>query len=212
MTVELLSSTPNPESNIARCARICYDSTPKDLEAERKFIRGLVKSGHTSTIEHASASFLIKDVSRALTHELVRHRLFSFSQRSQRYVNESKPNFVVPDVLLDDNRANPKMENAKDFYYTVMDFAWKAYRQLINEYGLKPEDARFVLPNACCTTISVSGNFREWRNFLILRLSPRAQWEIRKLANIILDKLIELAPSVFEDLKENSQLSESKAV
>ena len=79
--------------------------------------------------------------------------------------------------------------------------AWGAYDTLL-KLGLKPEDARFVLPNACTTTITVSGNFREWRNFLTLRLSPRAQWEIRKLANLILDQLIQIAPAVFEDLKD----------
>ena len=82
-----------------------------------------------------------------------------------------------------------------------MENAWDAYSKLLS-CGLKPEDARFVLPNACTTTITVSGNFREWRNFLQLRLSPRAQWEIRKLANIVLKNLVEIAPSVFEDLLE----------
>ena len=194
MKITLLSYTPNPEINIANAARICYDSKPKDLDGERKFIRGLVSSGHTATIEHSSATFLLEDVSRVLTHELVRHRLFSFCQRSQRY----EPSFVTPDVLLTEN----SNDEAQKIYNDAMDNAWKAYKSLL-DLGLKAEDARFVLPNACTTTITVSGNFREWRNFLILRLSPRAQWEIRKAANIILDKLIEIAPSVFEDLKKN---------
>lgn len=203
MKVTLISNTPDPETNIAAAARICYDSNPKDLESERKFIKGLVKSGHTATIEHASASFLIEGVSRSLTHELVRHRLFSFCQRSQRYVKENEPQFVTPEVLVDDNSANPKLQHAAEIFNSAMENAWKAYRELL-ECGLKPEDARFVLPNACCTTIAVSGNFREWRNFLILRLSPRAQWEIRKLARMILDRLIEIAPAVFEDLKTDN--------
>lgn len=198
MKITLLSYTPNPEINIANAARICYDSKPKDLDGERKFIRGLVSSGHTATIEHSSATFLLEDVSRVLTHELVRHRLFSFCQRSQRYVKETEPSFVTPDVLLTEN----SNDEAQKIYNDAMDNAWKAYKSLL-DLGLKAEDARFVLPNACTTTITVSGNFREWRNFLILRLSPRAQWEIRKAANIILDKLIEIAPSVFEDLKKN---------
>jgi len=86
-----------------------------------------------------------------------------------------------------------------------MDAAWKAYSDLLKD-GIKPEDARFVLPNACATEIVVSGNFREWRNFLKLRLGPRAQWEIRKAANIILDKLYEIAPSCFEDLKDGTSI------
>lgn len=107
MKAILIAHTPNPETTISHAARICYDSSPKDLEGERKFIRNLVKSGHTATVEHASATFLIEDVSRALTHELVRHRLFSFCQRSQRYVKESEPSYVTPDVLVDDNAENP---------------------------------------------------------------------------------------------------------
>ena len=201
MKVTLIANTPDPETTIARAARICYDSQPKDLEGERKFIKGLVKSGHTATIEHASATFLFEDVSRALTHELVRHRLFSFCQRSQRYVKEADPSYVVPDVLIDDNTANSKLILAKEVFEKAMENAWDAYSKLLS-CGLKAEDARFVLPNACTTTITVSGNFREWSNFLQLRLSPRAQWEIRKLANIVLKKLVEIAPSVFEDLLE----------
>ena len=83
----------------------------------------------------------------------------------------------------------------------AMQNAWDAYSLLLS-YGLKPEDARFVLPNACTTSIVVSGNFREWHNFLSLRLSPRAQWEIRKAANIVYEKLMEIAPSVFFDLND----------
>lgn len=203
MKITLLSYTPNPETNIASAARICYDSKPKTLEEERKFIKGLVKSGHCSTIEHSSATFRIDGVSRALTHELVRHRLFSFSQRSQRYVKENEPNYVTPDVLTGDNSDNPKLAAAKTIFDDAMKTAWGVYETLLG-LGLKPEDARYVLPNACCTSITVSGNFREWRNFLELRLSPRAQWEIRKAANVILDELIKIAPSVFEDLKEKN--------
>lgn len=87
----------------------------------------------------------------------------------------------------------------------AMQNAWDAYSLLLS-YGLKPEDARFVLPNACTTEIVVSGDFREWRNFLKLRLGPRAQWEIRKAANLILEKLYEIAPSCFEDLKNGSSI------
>ena len=200
MNIELIAHTPNPELVIANCATTCYDSNPKDIEASRKMIRSLAKAGHEAMIEHAHATFKLSGVSRVLTHELVRHRLFSFAQRSQRYVKENDPSFVIPDVLVDDNIANPTMQRAKDWFMKAMNDAWHAYKILL-ECGLKPEDARFVLPNACTTEIIVSGNFREYRNFLKLRLGPRAQWEIRKAANIILDKLYEIAPSCFEDLK-----------
>ena len=201
MTIELIASTPNPELVIANAARTCYDSKEKDLESSRKMIKAIVKSGHESSVEHATATFRLSDVSRALTHELVRHRLLSFSQRSQRYVKENEPSYVIPDVLVDDNTTNQKMLLARDTFEKAMQSAWDAYSLLLS-YGLKPEDARFVLPNACTTEIVVSGNFREYRNFLKLRLSPRAQWEIRKAAHIILDKLYEIAPSCFEDLKD----------
>ena len=205
MTIELVASTPNPELVIANAARTCYDSKEKDLESSRKMIKAIVKSGHESCVEHATATFRLSDVSRVLTHELVRHRLLSFSQRSQRYVKENEPSYVIPDVLVDDNTANQKMLLARDIFEKAMQSAWDAYSLLLN-YGLKPEDARFVLPNACTTEIVVSGNFREYRNFLKLRLSPRAQWEIREAAYIILDKLYDIAPSCFEDLKDGTSI------
>ena len=205
MKIELIAHTPDPELVIANAARTCYDSAQKDLESSRKMIKAIVKSGHESCVEHATATFRLSEVSRVLTHELVRHRLFSFSQRSQRYVKEDKPSYVVPDVLIDDNSANVYLAKAKQTFDAAMNFAWNAYSELL-KLGLKPEDARFVLPNACTTEIVVSGNFREYRNFLKLRLSPRAQWEIRKAANIILDKLYEIAPSCFEDLKNGNNV------
>lgn len=208
MNIELIAHTPNPELVIANCATTCYDSNPKDIEASRKMIHSLAKAGHEAMIEHAHATFKLSGVSRTLTHELVRHRLFSFAQRSQRYVKENEETFVTPDVLIDDNRANIKMKQAKLIFDMAMNNAWTAYRDLL-KLGLKPEDARFVLPNACTTEIVVSGNFREYRNFLKLRLSPRAQWEIRKAANIILNKLYEIAPSCFEDLKNGANIQQT---
>lgn len=201
MNIELIAHTPDPELVIANAARTCYDSQEKDLESSRKMIKAIVKSGHESCVEHAYATFRLSGISRVLTHELVRHRIgFAYSQRSQRYVKENEPSYVVPDVLVDDNTANQKLLLARDIFDKAMQNAWDAYSLLLS-YGLKPEDARFVLPNACTTEIVVSADFRAWRNFLKLRLSPRAQWEIRKAANIILDKLYEIAPSCFEDLK-----------
>lgn len=198
MTVKLLANTPDPELLIAYCGSTCYDSIPKEVVSARKMIKGFITSGHTSVIEHASATFEFSDISRVLTHELVRHRLFSFSQRSQRYVNEKNPQFVTPEEI----EANPE---ALEVYNVAMINAWDAYCKL-QEIGLKNEMARYVLPNACSTKICVSGNFREWRSFLILRLSPRAQHEIRNMAAIVLDKFIEIAPSCFEDLKNEENL------
>lgn len=199
MKIELLANTPNPETTIARAASTCYDSVPKELDKARKMISAIIKSGHESCIEHATATFEIDGVSRILTHELVRHRIgFSYSQRSQRYVDESNPSFVIPQEIEEN-------ESARKLFLAQMESAWSAYKTL-QTLGLKNEMARYVLPNACCTKIVVTADFRAWRNFLKLRLSKRAQHEIRDLANILLDKLIEIAPSCFEDLKDESNI------
>ena len=208
MNIELLSHTPDPELLIANAASTCYDSKPKDLEPARKMIRALIKAGHEAMIEHASASFRLSGVSRTLTHEFIRHRLLSYAQRSQRFVKENEESYVTPDVLIDNNEDNANMKQAELVFKMAMNNAWTSYRDLL-KLGLKPEDARFVLPNACTTEIVASGNFREWRNVLKLRLGPRAQWEIRKAANIILDKLYEIAPSCFEDLKDGTSIQKT---
>ena len=199
MKVELLAYTPNPEETIARAASTCYDSVPKDLDKARKMIAAIIKSGHESCIEHSSATFEIDGISRVVTHELVRHRIgFAYSQRSQRYVDEANPSFVIPEEI----EVN---ETAKALFEDAMRYAWEKYKAL-QDLGFKNEMARYVLPNACCTKIVVTADFRAWRNFLKLRLSKRAQHEIRNLANVLLDKLIEIAPSCFEDLKDESNL------
>lgn len=197
--VNILASTPNPEETIARCASTCYDSVPKELDKARKMIKAIIKSGHESCIEHASVTFEIDGISRVVTHELVRHRIgFSYSQRSQRYVNESNPEYVIPQEIQDN-------KEALVLFTQAMDYAWFAYKKL-QEKGLKNEMARYVLPNACQTKICVTANFRALRNFLKLRLSKRAQHEIRDLANIMLDALIQIAPSCFEDLKDEANI------
>lgn len=199
MKVEILAYTPNPEETIARAASTCYDSVPKDLDKARKMIAAIIKSGHESCIEHSSATFEIDGISRVVTHELVRHRIgFAYSQRSQRYVDEANPSFVIPEEI----EVN---ETAKALFEDAMRYAWEKYKAL-QDLGFKNEMARYVLPNACCTKIVVTADFRAWRNFLKLRLSKRAQHEIRNLANVLLDKLIEIAPSCFEDLKDESNL------
>lgn len=199
MTVSILASTPSPEETIAHAASTCYDSVPKELDKARKMIKAIIKSGHESCIEHASVTFEIDGISRVVTHELVRHRIgFSYSQRSQRYVNESNPEYITPKEIVN----NPE---ASMTYAQAMDFAWFAYKKL-QELGLKNEIARYVLPNACRTKICVTANFRALRNFLKLRLSKRAQPEIREMAKLMLEKLIEIAPSCFEDLLDESNL------
>ena len=199
MTIELLASTPNPELTIAHAASTCYDSKPKDLKPARKMIKAIIRSGHESCVEHASATFVLDGISRVVTHELVRHRIgFSYSQRSQRYVNENQPSYVIPEEIA----GSPK---ALEVFQEAMNAAWAAYSKL-QAVGMRNEIARYVLPNACTTKITVTANFRAWRNFLKLRCSKRAQPEIRELAYKLLDELCKIAPSCFEDLKDESNL------
>lgn len=198
MKIEIITYTPDAELTIARCASTCYDSQPKELEAARKMIKAIIKAGHESCIEHASVTFELDGISRVVTHELVRHRLASYSQRSQRYVDEKEPKFVIPPVIEQEPMA-------LTIYAKTMNSAWEAYRQL-QEIGYKNEIARYVLPNACETKICFTANFRSLRNFFKLRLSARAQPEIRVLAKQMLYKMIEIAPSCFEDLLDEENL------
>ena len=200
MEIELLSITPDSEKLIERAGRTCYDTTDKTTdESAADFIKMLIGRGHESVLEHAVATFKITGVSRSLTHQLVRHRLASYSQRSQRYVSEEKGfRFVIPTSIWEKGKENDKIAKA---YQQVMEHAFAVYLLLLEE-GILKEDARFVLPNACHTEIVMTANFREWRHILKLRTKKNAQWEIREMANIILDILMERAPSVFSDLRE----------
>lgn len=192
MQVELLAITPNAEKLIEEAARTCYRSRSRaGPGTERKLIPKLIENGHHSVVEHASATFRLTGVSRALTHQLVRHRPCSYSQRSQRYVNESNYDFVEPPSIAE----NPK---AHAIFQRFMANARKAYTDL-QELGIKNQDARFVLPNAVCSEIVVSANFRELRHIFCLRCSKHAQWEIRSVALEMLRIMQRQAPAVFGD-------------
>lgn len=173
MTVNLIANTPNSEELIARCASTCYDSEPKDLDKARKMIKAIIKSGHESCIEHATATFEISGISRVVTHELVRHRIASYSQRSQRYVDENVQDFVVPPEIWNEPKDSLRRMKALTIYKQAMEDAWHWYSEL-QKLGYKNEAARYVLPNACSSKICVTANFRALRNFLKLRLSKRA--------------------------------------
>jgi len=192
LKIKLLSITPNAEKIIEEAGRTCYLSQDKIKESSDKaFIQRLIKLGHDSVLEHAYATFRIENCSRAMTHQLVRHRLMSFSQQSQRYVDEENFRSVVPKTI--------KKEDIDDFHKDMI-----IIRQMYNKWrqrGIKKEDARFVLPNACSSEIVVSANFREWRHVLKIRLLPKAQWEIRETCLLILEVLKEYAPSCFSDFK-----------
>ena len=192
MKIELIYITPNPEKVIEEAGRTSYQSFNRMGEgSEKKFIRMIINLGHLSVIEHAVASFRIKDVSRSLTHQLVRHRLASFTQKSQRYVDEKNFTFVEPPKIEE----NPE---AHKIYLDFMESVRETYGKL-RDLKIPKEDARFVLPNATTTEIVVTANLREWRHIVELRGSKHAQWEIRKMAIEILKILKREAPTVFED-------------
>ena len=210
MNVEIISHTPNPELLIEDAARICYDSFGKKSPGSQiRIIDHLIRSGHESCLEHASVTFRVGGVSRALTHQLVRHRLASYSQRSQRYVKENFQQYVTPPSIKNFGEifipgSIPeyiKVNVAESIFLKAMDDAWKAYANLL-ELGIKGEDARFVLPNACCSEIILTMNFRELRHFFKLRTSKHAQWEIRNMAKEMWNQVMRIgAANVFADIK-----------
>lgn len=198
MKVELLAVTPNAEKLIEDAGRTAYLSFEKQKRgSEKKFIKMLIKSGHLSVLEHAWATFRIKGGSRAFTHQLVRHRLCSYTQQSQRYVDEHEFNYIEPVAV----RSN---KEAHTLFIDFMNRAKEIYAEL-QKLGIKNQDARFVLPNAVESEIVVTANFREWRHIIELRGSPDAQWEIRRVAIEILKILKKHAPTIFDDFEINKE-------
>lgn len=195
--VSLLRQTPDPEIAVAVAARLCYSPDGiADLErgvgaGAAGLIRRILGLGHLSVLEHASFSFGIEGLSRAASHQLVRHRVASYSQQSQRYVaaREDFEHVVPPSIA-----GRPAL--ARVFARAMRD-AGKRYRELLAA-GVPAEDARFVLPNAAATRIVVTMNARELRHFFTLRCCLRAQWEIRGLAERMLGLARGAAPVLFE--------------
>jgi thymidylate synthase (FAD) len=178
------------ERLIEHAGRICYRSQGKGTpEATARFIQKRVGEGHESIIEHASASFEISGISRACSHQIVRHRIASYSQESQRYVDMSDPEWVAPADIADDPEA---LVIWKDSLAQTQ----AAYRRL-RERGIKKEDARFLLPNATATRLIMTANFRELLHIFRIRISPHAQWEIREVAVRMLEAIYAHAPNTF---------------
>lgn len=197
MRVDLIYHTPDPERVVAAAARLCYssDSVPnlcEQLDDERVagFVRKLREMGHLSPFEHVSFQFSIDGVSRALSHQLVRHRIASYSQRSQRYVEEKGFEFVIPPSV-------ERNQEALGRFKTVMARLQEDYRELLN--CVPAEDARYVLPNACTTSLMASFNARSLLNFFEHRTCIRAQWEIRFLAEKMLELVRNVAPNLFSE-------------
>ena len=185
MKVELINHTPNPILAIENAASTCYDSQPA---GEGKIFRHCYKSGHHSVLEFADFSFRISGVSRALTHQLVRHRMASYAQRSQRYCVEDGFEFVTPTSVS----AKPE---AAEIYQSVIDNIQKSYNDLIS-LGVPAEDARMILPNACASVICVKMNLRELIHFCNERLCACAQWEIRAMAREMVREVVKVAPEL----------------
>lgn len=171
MKVELTRITENPILAIEEAASNCYNSTPT---GDGKIMKHCIKSGHTSVTEFCDFTFHIEGISRALSHQLVRHRLASYAQRSQRYCSENGFNYVEPKSITSN-------KDAVDVYESLMKQIGEVYSKL-QELGIPNEDARMILPNACETQIEVKMNLRALMNFMNERLCSCAQWEIRQLA------------------------------
>ncbi len=190
----MLSITPKAEEVIETAYRNCWQSESREPgdKPRRSFIRKLINKGHHSCLEFAIATFRIKG-SRAFTHQLVRHRLASYAQESQRYVKVTDGHsYVIPPEIAD-------RPEARQRYFEAVEECRSCYHDLMS-MGIRKEDARFILPNALKSTIIVGMNFRSWRHFLELRCDRHAQWEIRAAAMDILKTLHGHAPGIFGDI------------
>lgn len=209
MRVELLAHTPEPLSLIYAAFRQCYhagfvaDMWPRLLAGEisfakqEEFVGSVMESGHVSPIEHVSFTFAVSGVSRALTHQLVRHRIASFSQQSQRYVDGGDFEHVLPPAIAKDPEAKRRFTACMEEIGT----AYRDLKEILERNGRKGsaanEDARFVLPQAAASRIVFTMNCRSLLNFFEHRCCTRAQWEIRFMAGSMLALCREVLPAVF---------------
>lgn len=222
MNVKLITHTPEPEKVIASAAKLCYSSsdietlmdglTPEKTEA---FIDKIVGMSHLSPVEHVTFTFGIEGVSRSLTHQLVRHRIASYSQKSQRYVKEGQFEYIIPTPIKSNEKAKElfikAMENDQKSYDEIVEVLMQEYVPQFLSLGLNEkiaksraekkaiENARYVLPNACETKIIVTMNIRTLYNFFKHRCCNRAQDEIRELADKMLELCQEVSPVLFKN-------------
>ena len=220
MKVTLIANTPNPEKAIACAAKLCYANTTIDElydgltdDKAAKFVEMLAGLGHESPIEHASFTFGVEGISRACSHQLVRHRIASFSQQSQRYVDMNSFEYITPPEIQKDEESkkifiqamNDTLESynllcnrlAKQYYELYLQEGQTENIALTNAQKKAQEDARFVLPNACETKLIVTINARSLLNFFKHRCCNRAQWEIKAVADEMLKLVCEVAPTLF---------------
>ncbi len=205
LNVVLISHTPDPEGTVSAAARLCYSAADigSVVNGEGRgdgefFLKKLIVSGHLSPIEHASFTFAVEGISRACSHQLVRHRLASYSQQSQRYVGkEGGFRYIMPPSIKND-------EEGQKLFEDLMEAIAEKYgrlAELLMKHGASREsareDARFVLPNAVETKIFITMNARELLHFFNQRLCNRAQWEIREMALAMLKLVKQVAPVIF---------------
>lgn len=221
MKVKLEAYTKDADAVCGMAARTCVSEgiqhlrTPDTGEVipRTNSLRMALACGHESVAEHAIFTFSIEGISRACSHQLVRHRMASYSQQSQRYVKMEGFDFVIPKSIeefevgsQDDLIYFPEESYCNEFYMqhpqrayrSLMEYTNLLYKKLV-EIGVPEEDARYILPNACKTNIVMTANARELRHFFRLRCCTRAQWEIRELANKMLKSCKAVAPILFED-------------
>ncbi len=211
LRVEILSYTPDPVDVIYSACRQCYspesaieffNSTAIPRQKKVDLIKKVVMSGHESPLEHVNFTFAVEGISRACSHQLVRHRLASYSQQSQRYVDLKDLPFIIPPSI-------EKNELARQRFLEIISKIEEAYQELIsllkNEYGEEREkvlqDARYILPNACETKLVFTMNVRELIHFFELRCCNRAQWEIRALAFQMLELVRKVLPEIFDQVE-----------
>jgi thymidylate synthase (FAD) len=192
MKVELLQATPNPEIFIGQMAGICYGKENSDDETCVKRAAHCVEKGHLSTLRFAHATFRVSGISRIASHQFVRSKHLDFLQRSQRYTE--KQSTIYPPVLEQKcDQISEELDNMIDNLAIASDLA---YAQAISE-GVKKEDARFLLLQGAETELIVVGNFQAWIDFINLRETKEAQWEIRAVATEIREQLATIAPNIF---------------
>ncbi len=195
MKVLLLRHTYDADTMAALAARVCYSSlSVEEIEfnqdEKERLIKRVIKSGHHSVVEHISFTYAIEGISRVATHQLVRHRVASYSQQSHRYTKIKPTSFVVPDSIKSNKEAS-------EIYNNFLKNSIELYNKLI-EMGIKREDARFIIPQGVSSNIVVTMNARELLHFFTLRCCVRAQWEIREAAIEMLRLAKSVAPIIFE--------------
>ena len=211
--VVLISHTPDPEKVVAAAAKMCYSkSGPEDImnnltpENTENFLNRLISMGHESPIEHITFTFGIEGVSRSLLAQLTRHRIASYSVKSQRYVEENHFSYIIPPEIEKNAKAaeiyKKTMDNILDSYNELTEILYEKHKNNMDDKAARKkaiEDARFVLPNACETKLVMTFNARSLLNFFSERCCDRAQWEIREMADQMLKIVKGIAPIIFKN-------------